>query len=141
MNINEVIRQIAKDCGLASYLYARIKEANYIVDDITEYPFLWRQFNDRIGFTNITGQRKRTTTFHFLDQLTGLEPDTEKEVEPIVESMSKACADFLRGLKKAGCEVDMRSVTMTPTIVQYLDAYLAGVYCEVTITYMEGCNG
>lgn len=137
MNIDKVIEECAKDCGLPTYLYARIREANVRMDDVKEFPMLWRQFNDRIGFTKFEGQRRRNCTFHFLDLLSNGEPDTDTEVLPLVSDMETRCYAFLKKLKSAGCDFDMTAVTLTPTVeyLKYLDTFVAGIRCEIAFTY------
>lgn len=135
MNIDQIIEQCAKECGLPTYLYARIREANVKMDNIRKYPLLWRQFNDRISFGKLDNIRRRTFTFHFLDLLCEGEPDTEIQILPIVNDMESRAYNFLKLLKRSGCELDLASTTLVPTLEKQMDAFLAGVRCDVVITY------
>ncbi len=137
MDIDRIIEQTARDCGLNTYFFARVKEANLRLSDIQNYPILWRQFNDEIQYTKLKNERRIKTTFHFLDQLPSHNPDTMTEVLPIVRRMDSACRIFLESLKFQGVELRLAGLTVTPTVeyARTLNLPLAGVRCDVTFTY------
>lgn len=75
-SINEIFRECAKADGMCTCMYARIAEANYLMDDVKQYPVLLRQFNETISETKLSVTRRRTTTLYFCDALGKAEPDT-----------------------------------------------------------------
>ena len=89
-SLSEILRECAESEGLCTYMYARIAEANYLMDDVRQYPVLLRQFNETISETRMSATRRRTTKFYFCDALGKAEPDTETEVQPIVEKTLKS---------------------------------------------------
>ena len=68
-SINEIFRECAKADGMCTCMYARIAEANYLMDDVKQYPVLLRQFNETISETKLSVTRCRTTTLYFCDAL------------------------------------------------------------------------
>lgn len=79
-SLSKILKECAEAEGLCSYMYARIAEANYLMDDVKQYPVLLRQFNETISETRMSDMRRRTTTLYFCDALGKAEPDTETEV-------------------------------------------------------------
>lgn len=132
-SLNELFRECAEAEGLCSYLYARIAEANYLMDDVKQYPVLLRQFNESISETNLPMVRRRTTTLYFCDALGKAEPDTETEVRPIVEKMEERAFAFIARLRSRGVEVGPVS-NATPFYGKF-DVLVAGVSLSVTLTY------
>lgn len=132
-SINEIFRECAEAEGLCSYMYARIAEANYLMDDVKQYPVLLRQFNETISETKLSVTRRRTTTLYFCDALGKAEPDTETEVQPIVEKMEERAFAFINRLRSMGLEVELVS-NATPFYGKF-DALVAGVTLSATITY------
>lgn len=137
MNIDKLIAEVAEGCGLNTYFFARVNEANLRLQDIQNYPILWRQFNEEIRYTKFENEREVRTTFHFLDQLPQRNPDTETEVMPIIRRMDQACHMFLLCMKKHGVKIDMQGITVIPTVeyARTLNLPLAGVRCNLTFTY------
>lgn len=137
MNIDRLIAEIAEGCGLNTYFFARINEANLRLQDIQNYPILWRQFNEEIRYTKFENEREVRTTFHFLDQLPQYNPDTDTEVLPIIRRMDQACHDFLQCLNRNGVKIKISGVSVVPTVeyARTLTLPLAGVRCNVTFTY------
>lgn len=132
-SINEIFRECAKADGMCTCMYARIAEANYLMDDVKQYPVLLRQFNETISETKLSVTRRRTTTLYFCDALGKAEPDTETEVQPIVEKMEERAFAFINRLRSMGLEVELVS-NATPFYGKF-DALVAGVTLSVTITY------
>lgn len=132
-SINEIFRECAEAEGLCPYMYARIAEANYLMDDVKQYPVLLRQFNETISETRMSDMRRRTTTLYFCDALGKAEPDTETEVQPIVEKMEERAFAFINRLRSMGLEVELVS-NATPFYGKF-DALVAGVTLSATITY------
>ena len=132
-SINEIFRECAEAEGLCAYMYARIAEANYLMDDVNQYPVLLRQFNETISETRMSDMRRRTTTLYFCDALGKAEPDTETEVQPIVEKMEERAFAFINRLRSMGLEVELVS-NATPFYGKF-DALVAGVTLSATITY------
>lgn len=133
MNINEIFKECAKIAQLHSFMYARLDEANYLMDDTMSYPVLLRLFNETISETSTRDVYKRKTTLYFCDALGKAEPNTETEVMPVVQKMESRAMTFIAELRKHGVEVDMIS-NMTPYYGRF-DALVAGVTVEVTMTY------
>lgn len=132
-NINSIISECAKSSGLHTYMYGRINEVNYRMDDVKHFPALVRLFNETVAETNLGDQRRRTTTLIFCDALGKAEPDTEREVMPIVDKMETRAFDFIDNLRQRGVEV--RTVTnMTPFYSRF-DSLVAGVSVTLTLTY------
>lgn len=132
-SINEIFRECAKADGMCTCMYARIAEANYLMDDVKQYPVLLRQFNETISETKLSVTRRRTTTLYFCDALGKAEPDTETEVQPIVEKMEERAFAFINRLRSMGLEVELVS-NATPFYGKF-DALVAGVTLRATITY------
>ena len=132
-SLNDIFRTCAEAEGLHTYLYARIAEANYLMDDVKEYPVLLRQFNERISETRLSGQRRRVTTLYFCDALGKAEPDTETEARPIVEKMEERAFAFIARLRKMGIEVE--AVTDATPFYGKFDTLVAGISLPVTLTY------
>lgn len=132
-SITAIFKECAKASGLHTYMYARIKEANYRMDDVKHFPVLLRLFNDKIAETNIDTIRRRTTTLIFCDALGKAEPDTETEVMPIVEKMETRAFEFMNQLRQRGVEVQLVS-DMTPFYNRF-DSLVAGVSVTITMTY------
>lgn len=132
-SINEIFRECAEAEGLCSYMYARIAEANYLMDDVKQYPVLLRQFNETISETRMSDMRRRTTTLYFCDALGKAEPDTETEVQPIVEKMEERAFAFINRLRSMGLEVEL--VSNATSFYGKFDALVAGVTLSATITY------
>lgn len=132
-SINEIFRECAKADGMCTCMYARIAEANYLMDDVKQYPVLLRQFNETISETKLSVTRRRTTTLYFCDALGKAEPDTETEVQPIVEKMGERAFAFINRLRSMGLEVELVS-NATPFYGKF-DALVAGVTLSATITY------
>ena len=68
-SLSKILKECAEAEGLCSYMYARIAEANYLMDDVKQYPVLLRQFNETISETRMSDMRRRTTTLYFCDAL------------------------------------------------------------------------
>ena len=132
-SINEIFRECAEAEGLCSYMYARIAEANYLMDDVKQYPVLLRQFNETISETRMSDMRRRTTTLYFCDALGKAEPDTETEVQPIVEKMEDRAFAFINRLRSMGIEVELVS-NVTPFYGKF-DVLVAGVTLSAIMTY------
>ena len=132
-SINEIFRECAKADGMCTCMYARIAEANYLMDDVKQYPVLLRQFNETISETKLSVTRCRTTTLYFCDALGKAEPDTDTEVQPIVEKMEERAFAFINRLRSMGLEVELVS-NATPFYGKF-DALVAGVTLSATITY------
>ena len=132
-SINEIFRECAKADGMCTCMYARIAEANYLMDDVKQYPVLLRQFNETISETKLSVTRCRTTTLYFCDALGKAEPDTETEVQPIVEKMEERAFAFINRLRSMGLEVELVS-NATPFYGKF-DALVAGGTLSATITY------
>jgi len=132
-SINEIFRECAKADGMRTCMYARIAEANYLMDDVKQYPVLLRQFNETISETRMSDMRRRTTTLYFCDALGKAEPNTETEVQPIVEKMEERAFAFINRLRSMGLEVELVS-NATPFYGKF-DALVAGVTLSATITY------
>lgn len=132
-SINEIFRECAKADGMCTCMYARIAEANYLMDDVKQYPVLLRQFNETISETKLSVTRRRTTTLYFCDALGKAEPDTETEVQPIIEKMEERAFAFINRLRSMGLEVELVS-NATPFYGKF-DALVAGVTLSATITY------
>lgn len=132
-SINEIFRECAKADGMCTCMYARIAEANYLMDDVKQYPVLLRLFNETISETKLSVTRRRTTTLYFCDALGKAEPDTETEVQPIVEKMEERAFAFINRLRSMGLEVELVS-NATPFYGKF-DALVAGVTLSATITY------
>lgn len=132
-SINEIFRECAEADGMCTCMYARIAEANYLMDDVKQYPVLLRQFNETISETKLSVTRRRTTTLYFCDALGKAEPDTETEVQPIVEKMEERAFAFINRLRSMGLEVELVS-NATPFYGKF-DALVAGVTLSATITY------
>lgn len=132
-SLNDIIKRCAADSGLHTVMYARMGEANVRMEEVTQYPVLLRLFNERIAETNIRMRRSRRTTLYFGDALGEVEPDTEMTVAPVVEKMEQRAFDFIASLRKAGIEVSLVS-NMTPFVGKF-DALIAGVKCDLTLTY------
>lgn len=132
-SINEIFRECAKADGMCTCMYTRIAEANYLMDDVKQYPVLLRQFNETISETRMSDMRRRTTTLYFCDALGKAEPDTETEVQPIVEKMEERAFAFINRLRSMGLEVELVS-NATPFYGKF-DALVAGVTLSATITY------
>ena len=132
-SINEIFRECAEAEGLCSYMYARIAEANYLMDDVKQYPVLLRQFNETISETRMSDTRRRTTTLYFCDTLGKAEPDTETEVQPIVEKMEERAFAFINRLRSMGVEVELIS-NATPFYGKFA-VLVAGVPLSATMTY------
>lgn len=81
-SLSKIFEDAAKECGVNTCLYARIKEANYLLDYVKEYPVMLRLFQEPIYETNLTNRRRRRTTLYFLDALGKPEPDTQTEAAP-----------------------------------------------------------
>lgn len=132
-SLSEILRECAESEGLCTYMYARIAEANYLMDDVRQYPVLLRQFNETISETRMSATRRRTTKFYFCDALGKAEPDTETEVQPIVEKMEERAFAFINRLRSMGIEVDLIS-NATPFYGKF-DVLVAGVTLSATLTY------
>ena len=83
-SLNDHIDKAAGACGFGSYIYARLKETNYILGTITEYPVVVRQFFETITPTDLDGVYKRTSKFLFCGDL-GEAGRPERAVERKVE--------------------------------------------------------
>lgn len=132
-SLNDIIGKCAEESGLHSYMYARLGEANYLMDDIKQYPVLLRQFNENISETRMSATRRRTTKFYFCDALGKAEPDTETEVQPIVEKMEERAFAFINRLRSMGITVDLIS-NATPFYGKF-DVLAAGITLSATLTY------
>ena len=96
-SINEIFRECAEAEGLCSYMYARIAEANYLMDDVKQYPVLLRQFNETISETRMSDMRRRTTTLYFCDAL--------GKADAVDGYRGRACGQrdaFLRQIRRIG---------------------------------------
>ena len=132
-SINEIFRECAEAEGLCSYMYARIAEANYLMDDVKQYPVLLRQFNETISETRMSDTRRRTTTLYFCDALGKAEPDTETEVQPIVEKMEERAFAFINRMRSMGIEVEL--VANATRFYGKFDVLVAGVTLSAIMTY------
>ena len=132
-SINEIFRECAEAEGLCSYMYARIAEANYLMDDVKQYPVLLRQFNETISETRMSDTRRRTTTLYFCDALGKAEPDTETEGQPIVEKMEERAFAFINRMRSMGIEVELVA-NATPFYGKF-DVLVAGVTLSAIMTY------
>lgn len=132
-SLSKILKECAETEGLCSYMYARIAEANYLMDDVRQYPVLLRQFNEAISETRMSATRSRTTTLYFCDALGKAEPDTETEVQPIVEKMEERAFAFINRLRSMGVEVELIS-NATPFYGKF-DVLVAGVTLSATMTY------
>ena len=132
-SLSKILKECAEAEGLCSYMYARIAEANYLMDDVKQYPVLLRQFNETISETRMSDTRSLTTKLYFGDALGKAEPDTETEVQPIVEKMEERAFAFINRLRSMGLEVELVS-NATPFYGKF-DALVAGVTLSATITY------
>lgn len=131
-SLNDHIRKAAEDCGFGSYLYARLKETNYILGSISKYPIVVRNFFETITPSEIDLTYARTTQFLFCDDLGESEPDTETQVMPIVEDMIIKSEEFFNALIRRGLDVNI--LRITPFIARF-DELVCGIECEATITY------
>ncbi len=138
--INEIIKQCAAESGLKSYMFARINEANYLMDDIKEYPVMLRQFNDSVteGPNKIRGMQTRTTTLYFCDLMGEVEPDTETVTLPIVERMESAVFSFIESLRRMNVQVEI-TAPITPFVGKF-DALVTGVQCGLRLSYSMPCS-
>lgn len=132
-SINEIFKECAEAEGLGTYLYARIAEANYLMDDVKQYPVLLRQFNETISETRMSDTRRRTLTLYFCDALGEAEPDTETEVLPIVEKMEERAFAFVNRMRSMGIGVEL--VTDATPFYGKFDVLVAGVTLRATMTY------
>lgn len=132
-NINDILKECAEAEGLCTYMYARIGEANYLMDSVKQYPVFLRQFNETISETSIDDRRTRTSTFFFCDALGSAEPDTETEVKPVVDRMENVAFSFISHLRRLGVQVE-RVTGSTPFYGKF-DALVAGVSMTITMTY------
>ena len=132
-SLSKILKECAEAEGLCSYMYARIAEANYLMDDVKQYPVLLRQFNETISETRMSDMRRRTTTLYFCDALGEAEPDTETEVQPIVEKMEERAFAFINRLRSMGLEVELVS-NATPFYGKFV-VLVAGVTLSATMTY------
>ena len=123
-SLNDHIDKAAGACGFGSYIYARLKETNYILGTITEYPVVVRQFFETITPTDLDGVYKRASKFLFCGDLGEAEPDTATQVMPIVEEM-----------------IDRSQVTKITPFAARFDQLVCGVECEATMTYSTCNNG
>ena len=110
-SLNDHIDKAAGACGFGSYIYARLKETNYILGTITEYPVVVRQFFETITPTDLDGVYKRASKFLFCGDLGEAEPDTATQVMPIVEEMIDRSAEFFEALRDRGVEVQVTKIT------------------------------
>lgn len=133
ISLSKILKECAEAEGLCSYMYARIAEANYLMDDVKQYPVLLRQFNEKISETRMSDTRSRTTTLYFCDALGKAEPDTETEVQPIVEKMEERAFAFINRLRSMGVEVKLIS-NATPFYGKF-DVLVAGITLSATMTY------
>lgn len=138
-NLNQVFKECAKASNLHTYMFARINEANYRMDDVKEFPVLLRLFNETISETNNVDERRRTTTLIFCDALGKAEPDTESEVMPVVEKMENRAFEFVENLRRRGIDVQIIS-NVTPFYNRF-DSLVAGVSMNITMTYSVCDNG
>lgn len=136
--LNDHINKAAEACGFGSYVYARLKETNYILGTITQYPVVVRQFFETITPTDLDRIYKRSSRFLFCDDLGEAEPDTVTQVMPIVEEMIDRSAEFFEALQDRGIEVQVTKIT--PFVARF-DQLVCGVECEATITYSTCNNG
>lgn len=132
-SLSKILKECAEAEGLCSYMYARIAEANYLMDNVKQYPVLLRQFNETISETRMSDMRRRTTTLYFCDALGEAEPDTETEVQPIVEKMEERAFAFINRLRSMGLEVELVS-NATPFYRKF-NVLVAGVTLSATMTY------
>lgn len=137
-SLNDHIDKAAGACGFGSYIYARLKETNYILGTITEYPVVVRQFFETITPTDLDGVYKRASKFLFCGDLGEAEPDTATQVMPIVEEMIDRSAEFFEALRDRGVEVQVTKIT--PFAARF-DQLVCGVECEATMTYSTCNNG
>lgn len=132
-SLNDLFKQCAEAGGFHTYMYARIAEANYLMDNVTQYPVLLRQFNETVAETKLRNVRRRTATLYFCDALGKAEPDTETEVRPIVEKMEARAFEFIDRLRAEGVEVG--PVTNAVPFYGKFDVLVAGISLSVTLTY------
>ena len=130
--LNDHIETAARECGFGSYVYARMKETNYILGSIDRYPVVVRSFFETITPTDLDRVYRRAARFLFCDDLGSAEPDTVTQVMPLVEEMIDRSADFFRALGRRGLEVDVQRIT--PFVARF-DQLVCGVECEVSILY------
>ena len=131
--LSDIFRECAEKCGLHTYMFARLGEANYRMDEVYQYPVVLRLFNETISETSLAMVRRRRTTLYFCDALGEAEPDTEFDVSPITDEMERRAMEFIDELRRNGITVE-RITSMTPFINQF-DVLSAGVRCEMTFTY------
>ena len=131
--LGDIFRECAEKCGLHTYMYARLGEANYRMDAVYQYPVVLRLFNETISETSISTVRKRRTTLYFCDDMGEAEPDTEFDVSPITDKMEQCAMDFIEELRRNNVTVE-RVTAMTPFINQF-DVMAAGIKCDITFTY------
>ncbi len=136
--LNDHINKAAEACGFGSYIYARLKETNYILGAITAYPVVVRNFFETITPTNLDRVYNRAARFLFCDDLGDAEPDTQTQVMPIVEEMIDRSVEFFEALQNRGVEVQVTKIT--PFVARF-DQLVCGVECEVTMTYSTCNNG
>lgn len=132
-DINKILKSCAEAEGLCTYMYARIGEANYLMDNVSQYPVLLRQFDEMISETSVSGEERRTGKIYFCDALGTAEPDTQSEVSPVVERMKASAFAFVSRLRGMGVTVD-RVTDATPFCGKF-DALVAGVSMTITMTY------
>lgn len=132
-NINDILKECAEADGLYTYMYARMGEANRLMDDVRQFPVLLRQFDETISETRIIGEERRTGKIYFCDALGDPEPDTESEVSPVVERMKMTAFSFLGRLRSMGVQVDV--VTDATPFYARFDALVAGVSMTISMTY------
>lgn len=131
-SLSKIFEDAAKECGVNTCLYARIKEANCLLDYVKEYPVMLRLFQEPIYETNLTNRRRRRTTLYFLDALGKPEPDTQTEAAPIADRMEQMAFSFIDNLRRNGIEVQVESLQ---GVVEKLDALAAGVEAKLVLTY------
>lgn len=133
-NINDILKECAEAEGLCTYMYARRGEANTLLEYVTQYPVLLRQFDETISETGIEGEERRTGRLYFFDTLGKVEADTQSEVMPVTERMKGVAFSFFNRLRSMGVQV--ATVTdLTPYQAIMFDALVAGCYATVTMTY------
>lgn len=130
--LNDILEECAHESGFPTYLYARMGEANVIIDHVTQYPALLRAFTETVYETQLATTRRRRMVLYFCDALGAAEPSTSYSVAPIIEKMENRAFGFVNGLRGHGIEVDVQSAT---PFVGELDALMAGLRMELTITY------
>lgn len=132
-NINDILKECAEEEGLYTYMYARMGEANTLLDYVTQYPVLLRQFDETISETKIAGEERRTGRLYFFDTLGKAEADTQSEVMPVTERMKSVAFSFFNRLRSMGVQVD--TVTDLTPYQAMFDCLVAGCYATVTMTY------